>query len=243
MIALYGDIGAQWLADLPNLISRYENLWQFKSEGCFSDVQYNVVLSVMQNNGVPAVFKCCVPNRVFETEVKALLHYDGFGAAQVLKSDVENGAMLLEKIIPGTLLEEIVSVDEATKKAVDVCKKLHKPIEDVKAFPSIKDWFEEFEQSIYQKFNGTSGPFDEKLIGKAKTISDALLSSQSNIVLLHGDLHYANLLLTEGGFAKSIDAKGLLGEPEFEIPLPRITNLITKKIIISTRLLYWTLRI
>ena len=229
IFSLYGDAGSLWLQNLPQFVLRYEDKWQFKSGNCFSDAQFNVVLNAMKNDNTPVVFKCSVPNKEFVTEVHALKHYDGFGAAQLLESDINSGAMLIEKINPGTLLESVESVEDATKYAVDVCQKLHKPIDKNTLFPTLTDWFEGFDQRLYKKFNGTSGPFLKKLVEQANTISSELIQSQSNFVLLHGDLHYANLLLCSKERSKAIDAKGVVGEPEFEIPLPRVTNPITKK--------------
>lgn len=229
LVSLYGDFGSQWLQNLPQFISHYESKWQFKAGECFSDAQFNVVLNAVKNDGISVVFKCCVPNKEFKTEVNALKHYNGEGAAKLLQSDIENDAMLIEKINPGTLLESCESIEDATKYAVDVCKKLHKPIENQSVFPTLIDWFDRFDERIYKKFNGTSGPFSSELIEKVKSVSRNLLCSQEKTVLLHGDLHYANLLLSETGEYFSIDPKGVIGESEFEIPLPRVTNPIIKK--------------
>ncbi|OGT39706.1 MAG: hypothetical protein A3F12_01700 [Gammaproteobacteria bacterium RIFCSPHIGHO2_12_FULL_38_14] len=223
IIALYGATGRQWLENFPQFLSRYEKQWNFKAIKSFDDAQFNIVL-----DAETVVFKCCVPNRVFNTEVKALQHYNGNGAVKLLEYDIKNGAMLIEKINPGTLLEKVVSVEDATKKAINTCRKLHKPIDDQTPFPTLQDWFEGFDQSIYAKFNGTPGPFSKELINQAKSMSDSLLQSQSGLVLLHGDLHYANLLSAENGECIAIDPKGVIGEAEFEIPLPRITNPMSK---------------
>src|SRR3990167_10499033 len=145
MISLYGDVGKQWLENLSPFISHYENQWHFKASKCFSDAQFNVVLNTIKND---SVFKCCVTNKEFKTEVKALAHYNGHGAVKLLKYDIENGAMLLEKINPGSLLENVISIEEATKKAVATCKKLHKPVENKTPFPTLRDWFNGFDKKI-----------------------------------------------------------------------------------------------
>ena len=41
-------------------------------------------------------------------------------------------------------------------------------------------------------------------------------------VLLHGDLHYANILFSDTQGWLAIDPKGVIGEPEYDIPLPRL---------------------
>lgn|SRR3990167_10215398 len=227
IISLYGDAGIKWVNNLPKFISQYENEWGFKAGDFFSDAQFNVVMCVMQNNGIPAVFKCCVPNKEFKTEVLSLQRYNGDGVVKCLKSDIENGALLLERILPGQMLELLPDVELATQYAIEVCNKLHKPIEDTKPFPTLDDWFLGFDR-LYKKFDGTSGSFSKKMVEKATSLSHELLSSQSKLVLLHGDLHYANLILNKNEYT-AIDPKGIIGEPEFEIPLPRVTNPISKK--------------
>lgn len=227
--ALYGDAGSKWLKDLPQFIFNYENQWQFKVGECFSDAQFNVVLNALKNDGAPVVFKCCVPNKEFKTEVKSLEHYNGIGAVRLLKSDIENGAMLLEKINPGILLEKCsLKIEVETAQAVSACKKIHKPTKNREDFPTLTDWFEGFSQRLFKKFDGTFGPFSKESVEKAYFLSRELLASQTNLVLLHGDLHYANLLLADNHEFKSIDPKGVIGESEFEIPLPRVTNPISK---------------
>lgn len=227
IIELHGEKGTSWISDLEKFISYYEKEWQFKAEKCFPDAQFNVVLDVTQNNGVSAVFKCCLPNKEFKTENLSLKHYDGDGAAKLLKSDIDNGAMLIEKITPGTSLESLSNIEAETQYAIDVCRKLHTPIKNDQLFPSLENWFTGFDR-LYKKFNNTSGPFDEKLIKKAKKISRELLSSQSQPILLHGDLHYANLILNQDHYV-AIDPKGVIGESAFEIPLPRVSDSITEK--------------
>ena len=230
IIYYFAMFDPQCLQNLPQFISYYEKLWEFKAGDCFSDAQFNIVLNAKKQDGEQVVFKCCVPNKEFKTEVKSLEHFNGIGAVKLLKSDIENGAMLIEKINPGTLLEKCaLSVEEETLLAVSVYKKLHKPIEKMEVFPTLTDWFEGFDQRLTKKFGGTPGPFSKKIVEKSAFLSHELLTSQTNTVLLHGDLHYANLLLSNKGYVVAIDSKGVVGESEFEIPLPRVTNPITKK--------------
>src|SRR3990167_4120339 len=140
--ALYGFAGSQWLENLTQFISNYENQWKFIAGECFSDAQFNVVLNAFKNDKTEVVFKCCVPNKEFQTEVKALAHYNGDGAVKLLKNDTENGAILLEKIKPGATLEKNNSIEDATQQAILVCKKLHKPIQETSQFPTLQNWFD-----------------------------------------------------------------------------------------------------
>lgn len=238
IISLHGDRGKKFIDCLPEFILNYENKWKLKVGECFSDAQFNIVFTALKNNGTSAVFKCCVPNKEFKTEVKSLKHYNGFGAVKLLESDVENGAMLIEKINPGILLEQCnFSIENKIKYTIYVCKKLHKPYQSSLAansigqthnsFPTLQDWFLGLDRALLKKFNSAGGPCSKTTIEKARSLSRELLQSQSTVVLLHGDLHYANLLQSGNQEFIAIDPKGVIGEPEFEIPLPRVTYPIT----------------
>lgn len=76
--------------------------------------------------------------------------------------------------------------------------KLHKIIqeEEISLFPSLTDWFQGFDRLYRYSRNGT-GPFPKILIDRAKTISNELLASMGQQVLLHGDLHYGNIILSD----------------------------------------------
>jgi len=220
ILALYGDAGQQWLKNFPSYISLYEKQWHFKALRSFNDAQFNVVLDAVQDNK-SVVFKCCVPNKEFKTEVLALSHYNGIGSVRLIESDIDHGAMLLEKIVPGTSLEKCESIEEATQHAISVCKKLHGSIDDEQSFPTIENWFQGLYRTSDQAIN-------KKLLDQAKLLSRDLLESQTNRFLLHGDLHYANLILNNDDYV-AIDPKGVIGESEFEIPLPRVNSGVTQE--------------
>ena len=67
------------------------------------------------------------------------------------------------------------------------------------------------------RFGGTSGPLPEKLTGEAERLFAELLASQSEPVVLHGDLHHFNILAAERQPWLAIDPKGVVGEPEYEV--------------------------
>lgn len=50
-------------------------------------------------------------------------------------------------------------------------------------------------------------------------------------VLLHGDLHYGNILLSDKHDWLAIDPKGVIGEREYEIPFPRLKGEVNENLI------------
>ena len=77
------------------------------------------------------------------------------------------------------------------------------------------------------RHEGRTEPLDKRLVDKAEKLFAELLTSSAEPVLLHGDLHHDNVLLTEQGQYLAIDPKGVLGEPCYEVgaflrnPLPK----------------------
>lgn len=53
---------------------------------------------------------------------------------------------------------------------------------------------------------------------KAKDICLSLDSKYFKKMLLHGDLHHDNILLSNNGEYKIIDPKGVIGDPIFDVP-------------------------
>jgi streptomycin 6-kinase len=208
LIAIYGIQGKQWLDDLPSFLSSYEKKWQFTLEAFFNNANFNVVAAVTLTNGSSAVLKCSIPSKEFTNEIAALQHFNGTGAVKILRSDHHAGIMLLEKLTPGTFLEESANEMKNTLISIELMNKLHKTIqEEVSLFPSLTNWFQGFDR-LYQYFQGETGPFPKGLIDRAQAISEDLLASLGTLVLLHGDfLHYANILLSDRHGWLSIDPK------------------------------------
>lgn len=155
--------------------------------------------------------------------------------------------MLIERIEPGNLLLSLPDDDEATKIAISVMQKLHKPIEDNSAFPTVAMWLMGFKR-LYKRFDGDTGPFPKKIIARADQLSQELLQSSGKNVLLHGDLHHYNILFSKHDSWLAIDPKGVIGEAEYEIgalmknPMPRLmasknlNNLFSRRIDIITEM-------
>jgi len=65
-------------------------------------------------------------------------------------------------------------------------------------------------------FGGGTGPLPVRLVEAAETLFAELLATEEP-VLLHGDLHHDNILLSERGGWLAIDPKGIIGEPAYEV--------------------------
>jgi streptomycin 6-kinase len=230
IINIHGEKGRQWLDDLPNLLQKFVKSWNLRLRDCYPHANINYVAPAKLESGLEVVLKCGVLNPVLVAEAKALQYYNGIGAVRLLQFVEESGVMLLERVMPGNLLEEHSDEDQATVMAVELLKKLHRPLTEISGFPSLSDWFQGLEK-LTRYFEGHTGPFPSHLVEKAKGISRELLNSQGAQVLLHGDLHYANILWSEQNGWLAIDPQGVIGEREFDIPFPRLEKIIDKKLL------------
>lgn len=227
IMAIYGEQGRQWLQDLPEFLVCCEQAWHLRLEPCYQHLSFHYVAPGVLLDGTRVVLKCSPPNAGFHHEIAALEHFNGMGAVKLLRADAAQGSMLLEHIHPGSSLEQLRHTQEAVTVSAAVIKQLHKPLLSSVLFPSIQDWLRGFE-NLRQRFKGGTGPFPKDLIDRAEQISKDLLVSSGEQVLLHGDLHDENILFSKERGWLAIDPKGVIGEREFELPLPKLNECFTR---------------
>lgn len=236
----------KWQLTAPQMSSNLSfNMVIFAQQAYKADnsVQKNKVDKVNKVDKIDrnVVLKICPYIKGFAHEIAVLKFYNGIGVVQLLDYDLEKSAMLLARISPGTTLKKLFPDNDqkATAIAVSVMKKLHSVNLDTRVinFPKVEDWL----QTLQNDFS----EIPAKLMDKARTLSINLLHTQQKLVLLHGDLHHDNILFNgihgpdlqingsdlhnENDWI-SIDPKGVIGEPAYEVgafirnPIPEIFN-------------------
>jgi streptomycin 6-kinase len=222
---LYGDRGAEWLDRLPALIATFEQRWSITTLPPFENLSYNYLAPARSPGGErELVLKLGVPNPELETEIHALAAFQGRGSVQLLAGDHEEGALLLDRLRPGTPLSTMTDDRQATSVAAGVMRRLWRPLWPDHPFPSVARWAAGLDR-LRQRFDGATGPLPEGLVSRAEGLFNDLLDSMAEPVLLHGDLHHDNILAVdnqpwrnEGCRAwLAIDPKGIAGEPAYEV--------------------------
>jgi streptomycin 6-kinase len=229
-IELHGEAGAEWLRSLPSLIAACARRWSLTVAPPFPNLSYNYAAPALREGGSAVVLKLGFPgDRELRTEAEALHHYAGQGAVRLLEADLEQGVMLLERLMPGTLLSTISDDEEATSIAAGVMKQLWRTAPADHIFPTVADWARGMER-LREHFGGGTGPLPTNLVEKAEAHFKELIASMSEPVLLHGDLHHYNILAATRQPWLAIDPKGLVGEPEYEVgawlrnPMPDVVS-------------------
>jgi streptomycin 6-kinase len=225
-----GQLNAQRLTveqieGMKQLAGRLARRWKLCVGPPFPGLSYNYVAPAVTARGEPVVLKVGAPNRELETEIAALRYYDGQGAVRLLAADAEAGALLLEQLLPGTMLVEETNDDKATAIAAQVMGELWRPPPAGHSFPTVADWARGLER-LRATFRGGTGPFPERAVALTEGLFAELLAGEEEAVLLHGDLHHTNILRAERAPWLAIDPKGVVGERGFEVgawlrnPLP-----------------------
>lgn len=228
MLALHGAGGKVWLEQLPALLDRLCRRWSLQIEEPLRDLSYNFVARARRDDGSAVILKVGVPNDELLGEIGALRHYDGRGCVLLLEAAPELGAMLLERLEPGTMLVNIDD-DRATHIAAEVMQTLWRPLPKSHSFVTIAQWAKGLER-LRATFDGGSGPFAPRLVDVAERLFADLLASSAEPVLLHGDLHHYNILAAERAPWLVIDPKGVSGEPLYETgallrnPMPQVAG-------------------
>ncbi len=209
-----GQAGAAWLARLPAIVDECARHWSLAIDGPFHGLSINYVLHVRRGDG-PAVLKICYPDKEFYTEVEALRWFDGQGAARLLEHDLELGALLIERLTPGTPLTKIAGDDLATAVAVSVMRRLCRPVAPGHPFPTTASWLENMRRHAPEVLPRDPS-FPARWVERILALGSELLASAPPPALLHGDLHHANILAAGREPWLAIDPKGIVGPPVWE---------------------------
>lgn len=227
---VYGDKGAAWLENLPDLIADYEKRWSLTVRSPFPNLSYNYVAPATRADGSECVLKLGVVNPELLCEIEALRLYDGHGIACLFEADAKRGILLLERLHPGVPLRLVADDEIATAIAAKVMQQLWQPVPPDHPFPTVANWARGMDR-LRQEFDGGTGPFPRKLVETAVSLFNDLLPSQAEPVLLHGDLHHWNILRAVRAPWLALDPKGVVGEPAYEVgawlrnPIDRLLHL------------------
>jgi streptomycin 6-kinase len=162
--------------------------------------------------GDEAVLKVQRPHRENEHEAAALELWDGDGAVRLLAHDPEEHALLIERCVPGMPLAA-AGAEAALDIFVELLPRLWKPAgAPFRPLADEAEWWLESLQSTWERFGR---PFEQRLLDTGLDALRELPPAQGEPVLLHQDLHGANVLSAQREPWLAIDPKPLVGEREF----------------------------
>ena len=184
----------------------------------FTDVYPgNRVYRCTLSDGTAAVIRS-EPERIGEDEfltgVDTLLLYGGRGMVRPIDVDRAERVVLMERVVPGEPLWH-VPIGRALDAAASVMAKLRRPPPDGHSFPAVRDYHRAWPNHL--RLYGGPGPIDADLFEMGERLFLQLCDGAADPVVLHGDLHYGNVLSSDREGWLAIDPKGVTGEPCYEV--------------------------
>lgn len=207
-----GPDWAAWVERLPGLVGDLYDEWELRPDGWMMHGFTALVVPVVTVRGTRAMLKVSFPHVEAEHEHLALSHWAGRGAVQLLRADPHRWAMLLEAL-QHTSLRDAWDL-EACEVVAGLYRQLHIP-----AFRQLRR-LSEVTAAVAAALEALprSAPLPRRLVEQAASLARAFaVDDATDGTLVHGDLHYDNVLLSESGEWRAIDPKPLSGDPHHEL--------------------------
>jgi streptomycin 6-kinase len=211
-MARRGSDWAAWVDQLPALTRSLYDDWELRPDGWMMHGYCALVVPVITPGGRRAMLKVAFPDSESEHEHLALSHWAGRGAVPLLRADPHRRAMLLES------LRDVSLRDTWDVEACTVVGELYGLLH-VPAFTQLRPLTGFVSRSADEMSAlPRSAPLPRRLVEQAVALSrDFVTDPASTGTLIHTDLHYDNVLLSEAGDWLAIDPKPLSGDPHYEI--------------------------
>jgi len=177
---------------------------------CVDDTGASLVLKLAPPDDVGGRL---VPAAKAALEAAALRTWQGRGAPAVRAFDVESGALLLERVVPGTHLPQN-DPEAGARVAAEVLAALHRAeVDPTRVFPRLADWFDGligFGTPMHERDEPDA--IGWRYLDLARAAGVALCTADGPQVLLHGDFVNKNLLRGPAGYV-AVDPLPMLGDP------------------------------
>jgi streptomycin 6-kinase len=207
-----GDPGRAWLASLPVVVDELLRRWRCTPTAPITRGHLGIILPVQRHDGSPAVLKVSFTHPVNMYEAHAYAVWGGRGAVLLYERDDAKLAMLLEQGEWQTL-EDLGDVDQATAVTGQLARRLAVPAPP--ELPRLSDRAEVWEHSLRENAEELGHPLSHRAFGAAlATIQD--LARKQPDTMVHGDLHFGNVVRSQREPWLAIDPFGPAGDLAYD---------------------------
>jgi streptomycin 6-kinase len=194
--------------DLTGIAESLLDRWQLRRDGEPTYGSGTMVLPVRTSDGVPAVLK--IPDA--EHEHLVLRRWGGDGAVRLLSADPPRRAVLLERLWSQSLvtLPDI----EACEVVAGLYRRLHVPA--LPQLPTLTSFLERRAGDFAAL--PRSAPIPHRLVEQATALSRELAADPASTgTVVHGNLHYENVLAADRAPWLAIAPRPMNGDPHYEL--------------------------
>jgi streptomycin 6-kinase len=200
-----------WIDGVPRQVSELLTEWELSVDGAPMYGHTALVVPVLAADA-RAVLKLGWPDDEGQHEILGLQHWHGNGAVQLIRADPRRNAMLLERLDAIDLTG--VDVLEACEIVAGLYGRIHVPAPPPLLTLSsyIRRWTDDLERLP------RSAPLPRRIVEQAVHLGRELVADPATDgVMIHGDLHYENVLAGDREPWLAIDPKPMSGDPHYEI--------------------------
>ena len=211
-MARRGPDWADWVGRLPALLAGLLEEWELSSDGWMMHGFVALVVPVRTASGRPAVLKVGFPHEEGKHEHLALQRWSGRGAVRLLRADPHRSAMLLERLHQERLTD--MWDLEACEVVAGLYGLLHVPaLPQLRLLTSyVETWAGEMETLP------RNAPLPRRLVEQAISLSRDFVADPASVgTMIHGDLHYENVMAADRAPWLAIDPKPMSGDPHYEL--------------------------
>ena len=211
---------ARWVDSLPRLASDLLEEWELTRDGELMHGFCSLVVPVVTVGGQRAVLKLHTDEDAEESDFEhlALQHWHGDGTVQLLRADPHRRAMLLERLYQRDLTS--VSDLEACEVVAGLYPRIHVPA--LPQLRTITSYVERWTDDLVAL--PADAPIPRRMREQCVSLTRDLVTDPASVgVIIHGDLHYENVLAGEREPWLVIDPKPMSGDPHYE-PAPMLWN-------------------
>jgi len=207
-----GPAWAEWVRRLPRLVAGILDEWELAVDGDPVSGYTALVVPVTTPTGERAVLKLVCPGEEEEHEHLALQRWGGDGAVRLLRADPARRALLLERLHRRDLTG--IPDLEACEIVAGLYAQLHVP-----ALPQLRsqvEYVDRWTEDLTRLPRGA--PIPHRLVEQAVSLGRDLPTDPASVgILIHGDLHYGNVLAGDREPWLVIDPKPTSGDPHYEV--------------------------
>lgn len=200
----FGKAADRWVRSLPDRLATLATEWDLDLGGEFKSGNSSVVLRAAAPAG-DAILKLSPDVYAVDEETRMLRQFAASGRVPAVLA-ATRGAVLLEAIHPGTLVEKLPA-PPAPAEYAGFLTDLHAAGDPASAPRQLEDWIEVLFASARKR--GAD-------LTRSVRLCDELLATPTDTVLLHGDLHLGNVLAGGARGLVAIDPMACAGDPCFD---------------------------
>lgn len=180
--------------------------------------RFSTVVPVRDDDGRQAVLKVADPGLETEHEALALQRWGGRGAVRLLRADPHRRAVLLERLERRDLTQEWDV--QACETVADLYGLLHVPAPP--QLVPLTEYVGRYADPM--RALPRDAPLPRRMVEQCLAhLRDLTTDPASTGTLVHGDLHYENVLSDRTGEWVAIDPHAMSGDPHWE-PAPLLWN-------------------